>query len=59
MLTEKQKKICEKYSAKDSNGFVHCADCPLVIGTDLMCRANASYNRHTREWKYDEEEGDE
>lgn len=57
MLTEKQKRICEKYSAKDEHGHVHCPDCPLMVSAyDLMCKANASYNRHTREWEFDEED---
>lgn len=56
MLTEKQKKTCEKYSARDEQGYVHCCECPLVISFfDCSCRANYHYNRHTREWEPDVE----
>lgn len=30
-LTEEQQKICDKYSARDEEGFVHCHECPLAI----------------------------
>lgn len=57
MLTEKQKKICEKFSAYDDTGHVHCNDCPLVIDKRaLMCRANSHYNRRTRNWEPDDVE---
>ena len=55
MLTKKQEAICDRYSLPDENGHVHCAECPLMISPYyLMCKANASYNRHTREWEFDE-----
>lgn len=51
-MTEREKKICEKYSARDEQGFVHCKECPLVIDhTERLCKANARYNRHTKEWQ--------
>lgn len=57
MLTsERQKRICAKYSARDADGHVHCEECPLVV--DLwwkMCRANAHYDRHLRDWYFDNE----
>lgn len=54
MLTEKQKTICEKYSTRDSEGKVGCFKCPLVIShRELMCRGNAHYDRHKREWIFD------
>lgn len=55
MLTEKQKAICEKYSAYDETGHVHCSECPLVIDA-LMCKATCHYDKHLREWVPDEEE---
>ena len=56
MLTDKQKKICEKYSERDENGKVHCNECPLVINAyALMCKAVCHYDRHEREWVFDEE----
>lgn len=57
MLTnERQKRICAKYSAKDAEGYVHCDECPLVIHAGwIMCRANAHYDRHLRNWEFDDE----
>ncbi len=53
-LTEKQKRICEKYSARDKDGFVHCKECPLVVDHySFTCRANSHYDRHRREWVAD------
>ena len=43
-LTEKEKAICKKYSARDEEGLVHCTECPLSIGNtaewDFTCYAN-------------------
>lgn len=51
-MNEKQKKICQKYSARDKHGFVHCKECPLVIDAGaFMCKANSVYNRRTKEWE--------
>lgn len=53
MLTEKQKKICEKYSAYDETGHVHCNECPLVVShSKVMCRANSHYNKKTKQWEF-------
>ena len=42
-LTEKEKEICERYSARDETGHVHCNECPLNIGYparwEFMCYA--------------------
>ena len=38
-LTKKEQEICNRYSARDSNGFVHCNECPLVFDT-LLCKSN-------------------
>ena len=65
LKTAREKAICAKYSAQDSEGFVHCHECPLQVGefkSDCMCKATCHYNRHTREWEYDdfkEEKDDE
>lgn len=58
LKTEKDKRICAKYSARDSKGNVHCIECPLVVvgEADCMCKANSHYNRHTRMWELDEVE---
>lgn len=54
MLTEKQKKICEKYKARDEKGLVHCKECPLVIDHDWhTCRAFMHYDRSKKEWVED------
>ena len=58
MLTnEKERKTCEKYSAYDKTGHVHCDKCPLRKGHgthDFRCKANSYYNRKTGEWEYDD-----
>ena len=55
LTTEREKKICDKYGARDDTGHVHCNECPLQKGDsrfwDFRCKANSSYNRHTREWE--------
>lgn len=58
MLTnDRERKICEKYSAPDENGFVHCHECPLNKGNprqyDFRCKAVCHYDRRTKEWEYD------
>lgn len=40
-LTDDEKKICEKYGARDSDNRVHCFECPLTIDTRYcVCKAN-------------------
>ena len=60
MLTnDREKRICKKYSEWEDGGFVHCSECPLRKGEgryEFVCKAVAHYNRHTKEWEYDEEE---
>lgn len=57
MLTnDREKSICARYSARDAEGFVHCKECPLVKDIyQTLCKANAHYDRHSREWVLDEE----
>lgn len=42
-LTENEKAICKKYSARDEKGLVHCNECPLSVGNpkkhDYRCYA--------------------
>ena len=56
MLTnDKDRRTCEKYSAQDETGHVHCHECPLVVDRhDMMCKGNSHYDRHEREWVLDE-----
>lgn len=55
MLTDKQKKICEKYSKRDENDQVHCQECPLAIShADATCRAFMHYDRKKHEWMEDD-----
>mgnify|MGYP003317427731 CR=1 FL=1 len=58
MLTNnRERKICEKYSARGEDGFVRCKECPLVKDRfSLLCKANSHYNRSTKEWEPDLEE---
>jgi hypothetical protein len=58
MITnEKDRKICEKYSTRDKDGYIHCSECPLVKGNpqkyDFRCKANSTYNNKTKEWELD------
>ena len=42
-LTKAEQKICDKYSKRDTNGQVHCYECPLVLDEhEIMCKANAT-----------------
>lgn len=39
-MTEEEKAICKKYSARDEEGKVHCNECPLVIDKmSYICKA--------------------
>ncbi len=40
-----EQKICDKYSARDTRGYVHCFECPLTINDfehELCCKANVT-----------------
>lgn len=40
-MTDEEKAICKKYSARDEEGLVHCNECPLVIDkTSFICKAS-------------------
>ena len=55
MLTEKQQKICDKYSARGPDGRVRCSECPLVISLrENLCKAVAHYDRSRKEWMLDD-----
>lgn len=59
MITNpKEQKICDKCSARDDKGLVHCREFPLVKGNfknyDFRCKANSHYDRKTGEWEYDD-----
>lgn len=58
LTNEREKKICEKYGARDKDGRVHCCDCPLKKGDpirhDFRCKANSHYDRKLREWVPDD-----
>ena len=57
LMTDRDRRICEKYSKRDEAGHVHCLECPLVRPSrysDCSCKATAHYDRHLREWVPDE-----
>ena len=55
-MTDKQREICNKYSAKDEKGFVHCNECPLVLDhNELMCKGNSHYDKKKKRWVFDRE----
>lgn len=52
-LTPKEQEICDKYSAHDEEGYVHCSECPLSICNNYMCglECYATIDGRTREAK--------
>lgn len=58
LTNQREEAICKKYRAYDETDHVHCHECPLVKGDgnrwDFRCKANSHYNRHTKEWEYDD-----
>lgn len=61
LTTERERKICAKYSAVDETGRVNCHKCPLnYLHYDLppyTCKYTFHYDRNKREWVRDESEG--
>ena len=56
MLTARQQKICDKYSAVDETGHVRCNRCPLALDHRAhLCKAFMHYDRHQKEWVFDDE----
>ena len=56
LTTERERKICEKYSCVDEEtGKVRCYECPLRKGEgyDFRCKANSHYDRKKQSWEYD------
>ena len=58
LTNKREEAICREYRAYDETGHVHCYECPLNKRTsdfyDFRCKANSHYNRHTKEWEYDD-----
>lgn len=54
MLTnKKEKRICDKYKARDNEGKVHCYECPLRVydeEIETMCKAWCHYDRRFKKW---------
>lgn len=48
-LTDKEEKLCKKYSKKDNKGHIHCHECPLKLKNleGYYCKATVS----KKEWK--------
>lgn len=56
LTSDRERKICKKYSKQDNDGKVHCFECPLVKDErSMMCKAFTHYDKHLREWVVDEE----
>lgn len=53
-LTPEEKEICKKYSEPDTNGRVHCSECPLHFGDpkkwDFRCKANSEYDSEENDY---------
>jgi len=59
LASDRERRICVKYSKRDAKGLVHCSECPLAINEyhyDFRCKSNSHYNRHTRQWEEDDYE---
>lgn len=57
LTTDRERKICERYSKYDEEDKVHCFECPLRKAEstyDFRCKANSHYDRHLQEWVYDD-----
>lgn len=58
LTSERDKAVCAKYSTRDSEGFVHCNECPLNLedrwDMPLACKATHHYDRHRKEWVLDD-----
>ena len=37
-LTHKEQEICNEYSKRDEEGYVHCPECPLNICNNIFYR---------------------
>lgn len=60
LRTDKERVICEEYSARDETGRVRCNSCPNRIFINGfpeagVCRATYHFDRHLRKWVPDEE----
>ena len=59
LTTDRERRICAKYSTYDDTGHVHCWECPLHKGNfelwDFRCKANTHYDAKEKEWVYDQE----
>lgn len=60
LTNEREKRICEKYRAKQADGKVRCRERPLndahyrVDMPPMTCKAIMHYDWHRREWVDDE-----
>ena len=57
LKNDRERNICAKYSAYDDTGYVHCKECPLrlpQVAEYGACKAIMHYDRHKRDWLYDE-----
>lgn len=49
--SKRERKICRKYSKRDSEGKVHCNECPLVTDAlNFLCKANSYYDKEKGAW---------
>ena len=40
-LTPAEQAICDKYTKKWADGYIHCSECPLLVDPyDLLCYKN-------------------
>ena len=59
LKTEEEKKICKQYGSHDSEGFVHCDECPLNLAVELhgelACKATHHFDEKLNDWILDDE----
>ena len=50
-LGKSEEEICKKYRKRDADGFVHCAECPLVIDRGYCeCKASITDGEWRERW---------
>ena len=53
-LSREQRVVCKLYSSRDSNGLVHCSQCPMLLDKrDCVCLKNVSREHAIRDYDWD------
>ena len=53
-LNNEQEVVCKVFSRRDSEGKVHCNDCPMVLHSrDCVCLKNVTKKHAIRDYDWD------